>query len=587
MSRGGTSKPVRAGIVVTGTEVLDRARSPTATGPGSRSGSRSSGSTSPTSSASATAARTSLSALRFCADEELDLVVTSGGLGPTADDLTAEVVGRLRGPRAGPRRGDGGEDRRDAARVRAPLPDGPRGAARSRTASRRWCPRARRRSTPPAPRPGLVVPAGSMAIIVLPGPPRELHAMWPHALETAEVRAVLDRTPPLPARRDPDVRDPRVRARQEPARDRGRHRPFAARDHDLPAPGRARDRHPQPTRRRAARRSACATRSSPATRPTSSATGGKTIDEQVAELLAGHRIGVAESCTGGLLAARLTRPPGASAYVAGGVVAYSNEAKSELLGVPAELIERHGAVSPEVAEAMADGALGALRRRRRVRGHGDRRARRRHARRSPSATSASAPSSPTATTLARDPAPAGTRDDVRDRSVAGRAAHAALAAARRGAAAVSAEATPEPLRDRALRAGAGRRPARAPASARAGPTSPRDGWDAGMDVGYLRELCAHWASDYDPRGCAERWTSSRTAAGTGSTSSGRAATGTALPILLVHGWPGGPIEFLELIPRLVAAGHDVVVPSLPGYAFSEAPDAAAQRRRGRATACAT
>ena len=57
------------------------------------------------------------------------------------------------------------------------------------------------------------------------------------------------------------------------------------------------------------------------------------------------------------MAARITGPPGASAYSAGGVVAYSNEAKVELLGVDAGLIERHGAVSPEVAEAMALGAL--------------------------------------------------------------------------------------------------------------------------------------------------------------------------------------------------------------------------------------
>jgi nicotinamide-nucleotide amidase len=81
------------------------------------------------------------------------------------------------------------------------------------------------------------------------------------------------------------------------------------------------------------------------------------VDEQVADLLAGRWIGLAESCSGGLLAARLTERPGSSAYVAGGVVSYSNEAKAELLGVDPELIERHGAVSPEAAAAMADGAL--------------------------------------------------------------------------------------------------------------------------------------------------------------------------------------------------------------------------------------
>ena len=84
---------------------------------------------------------------------------------------------------------------------------------------------------------------------------------------------------------------------------------------------------------------------------------GSRIDDQVAELLAGRWVAAAESCTGGLLLARLTERPGASAYVAGGVVSYSNQAKSDLLGVDPALIETHGAVSPEVAEAMADGAL--------------------------------------------------------------------------------------------------------------------------------------------------------------------------------------------------------------------------------------
>jgi nicotinamide-nucleotide amidase len=84
---------------------------------------------------------------------------------------------------------------------------------------------------------------------------------------------------------------------------------------------------------------------------------GSTIDEQVASLLEGRRMGVGESCTGGLMAARLTERPGSSAYVAGSVVAYANEAKSALLGVDPDLIARHGAVSPEVALAMADGAL--------------------------------------------------------------------------------------------------------------------------------------------------------------------------------------------------------------------------------------
>ena len=81
------------------------------------------------------------------------------------------------------------------------------------------------------------------------------------------------------------------------------------------------------------------------------------MDDQVARLLAGRRVATAESCTAGLLAARLTERPGSSAYIAGGVVAYANEAKVELLGVDPALIAAQGAVSEPVAEAMAAGAL--------------------------------------------------------------------------------------------------------------------------------------------------------------------------------------------------------------------------------------
>jgi nicotinamide-nucleotide amidase len=84
---------------------------------------------------------------------------------------------------------------------------------------------------------------------------------------------------------------------------------------------------------------------------------GSTVDAQVAELLQGHRVATAESCTAGLMAARLTERAGSSAYVVGGSVVYANDAKSAQLGVDPALIEREGAVSPEVAEAMADGAL--------------------------------------------------------------------------------------------------------------------------------------------------------------------------------------------------------------------------------------
>jgi nicotinamide-nucleotide amidase len=88
-------------------------------------------------------------------------------------------------------------------------------------------------------------------------------------------------------------------------------------------------------------------------------THGEDLEEVVARLLADNRatISVAESCTGGLLAGRLTNVPGSSNYFLGGVVCYSNELKTSMVDVPAELIEAKGAVSTEVALAMADGIL--------------------------------------------------------------------------------------------------------------------------------------------------------------------------------------------------------------------------------------
>ena len=71
-------------------------------------------------------------------------------------------------------------------------------------------------------------------------------------------------------------------------------------------------------------------------------------------------LATAESCTGGLMAGRLTDLAGSSAYVMGGLVVYSNEAKTALAGVPAALIEAHGAVSPEVATALSAGARARL-----------------------------------------------------------------------------------------------------------------------------------------------------------------------------------------------------------------------------------
>ena len=101
------------------------------------------------------------------------------------------------------------------------------------------------------------------------------------------------------------------------------------------------------------------------------------------------------------------------------------------------------------------------------------------------------------------------------------------------------------------------------------------GDELGNDLGYLRELCEHWAERIRLRPTRSRsWASARTPAGTDVHFLRAPAEGGGgkLPIVLVHGWPGGVIEFTRLIPLLTAAGHEVIAPSLPGYGFSDELD---------------
>jgi pimeloyl-ACP methyl ester carboxylesterase len=118
------------------------------------------------------------------------------------------------------------------------------------------------------------------------------------------------------------------------------------------------------------------------------------------------------------------------------------------------------------------------------------------------------------------------------------------------------------------------------------------GWELGVDVAYLRELCDHWADGYDFGAFAARLNEWENHRWEGIHFIRQRASGaeTKLPLVLVHGWPGGPIEFEGIIPRLARAGHDVIVPSLPGYAWSDDPGepvniaAVAERLRALMTA---
>ena len=265
-----------------------------------------------------------------------------------------------------------------------------------RTASRRWSPRARCRSTRSAPRRAWSCRPTERVVIVLPGPPRELRPMWPRAVESRPVQAVLARATPLLAYtvRMFGIPESEI-AKSLREIEAGGVELGDGRDHDLPAPRRDRDRRALPGRGGAGRRGGARRARRP---PRAPPLQPRRRDDRLAAgaAAAGPQAGLAESCSGGLLAARITDLPGASAYFAGGVVAYSNEAKAELLGVDPALIERARGGLGRGRRGDVARRPGALRRRRRRLDHRHRRPRRGHARRSRSATSASTPASPTA-----------------------------------------------------------------------------------------------------------------------------------------------------------------------------------------------
>jgi nicotinamide-nucleotide amidase len=309
-------------------------------------------------------------ALRFMAAEGLDVIFTSGGLGPTADDLTAEVVGRAQGREMV--LDEALEER--IAEILRPLakrwPNLDMDAISRSNRKQAVIPQGATVLEPVGTAPGLVVPPkepqGGPTVVVLPGPPRELQPMWSAAVKTEALRAAIagateyrqamlrlfgipesEIAETLRAAEREGVELSRLEittclkrgevevvTRYEPG-EQGVYDAFEAV---------VRSRHAD----------------------TLFSDDGSTVDDQVAALLRGQdgaptqTIATAESCTGGLLAARLTDPPGASDYVKGGIVAYANDAKVAQAGVPPELIERHGAVSAEVARALAEGACAKL-----------------------------------------------------------------------------------------------------------------------------------------------------------------------------------------------------------------------------------
>ena len=282
-----------------------------------------------------------------------DLCLVSGGLGPTHDDRTVEMVARAAGVdlvvddtlvgeietvsrMIAERLGRPYTEFEAGVRKQATLPAGAVSLGLAGTA------------------PGLVLEAGGTAVVVLPGPPRELRRLWPRALETEPVRQVLARAPALERRVLRFFGTPESAVAQALADAGGDGdgveaticaRAFEIHVDLLVEPG----------------AEARADELAGSLRETLERHLFSEDEREVAEIVLdlcrrrGLTLGAAESCTGGLVSARLTAIPGSSEVFRGGIVSYADEVKEAELGVPREILERHGAVSAETAKAMAEG----------------------------------------------------------------------------------------------------------------------------------------------------------------------------------------------------------------------------------------
>lgn len=303
--------------------------------------------------------------LGFMAGEDLDVVLTSGGLGPTADDLTAEVVGRFQERPLVLDEALQGQIAEIVRPLAERFPSLDREAIAAGTLKQAMVPEGATVLEPVGTAPGLVVPPGEgrsgPTVVVLPGPPRELQPMWVQAIATEAWRSAVSgaREYRQAMLRLFGIPESEIAETLRQAERRG----LELAQLEITTCLRGGEVEVVTRYLSPAQESYDAFASLVAERhaDTLYSTDGTTVDDQVAALLKGERsprrtVAVAESCTGGLMAARLTSPAGASEYVLGGVVAYSNQAKVALAGVEREAIERRGAVSREVAEQLAAGA---------------------------------------------------------------------------------------------------------------------------------------------------------------------------------------------------------------------------------------
>jgi nicotinamide-nucleotide amidase len=282
-----------------------------------------------------------------------DLIVITGGLGPTEDDVTRDAVARALDVPLDVDEAIVDRIRERFARRGMTMPEinrrqamVPRGAVVV--------------ANPNGTAPGLWIERGRTALLLLPGPPREMKPMLEAVIQErlapkAGGHGLFRRVLKITGRAESDVD-----AQAQPVYGK-----WTA--HDIPISTTILAVLGQIELHLTARAASRADADAALARavkeleevlgPAVYSVDGRALEVVVGDLLRERRltIAVAESCTGGLLASRLTDVPGSSDYVERGVVCYSNRAKTELAGVPEGLIAEHGAVSEPVARAMAEG----------------------------------------------------------------------------------------------------------------------------------------------------------------------------------------------------------------------------------------